>query len=228
MMKTTKQGLNKRAVQAVVGGILCAGWVAFATWYALNFNGGRLVYPTDTAAFVLQPKDLPMVLAGVFVLAYAAWLIVLLARAILKNSKTARSSRTTRRLNPKLGFLGLLGLLGLTGFWTYRVDGSAFPFVFFIFFGFFGFFYEGKMSCTFMDERYTENRARAQTAALKIAFAVMVLALVVLSRGRFAYTGIAAMILLAIGVALEIFLSEYLLYRYDHDGQQALNGEGEG
>ena len=33
---------------------------------------------------------------------------------------------------------------------------------FFLFFGFFGFFFEGKMSHMLIDERYTENRAKAQ------------------------------------------------------------------
>lgn len=62
----------------------------------------------------------------------------------------------------RLGFLGLPAFLGLLGFWVYPQTGEVFPFAFFLFFGFFGFFFEGKMSHTLMDERYTENRAKAQ------------------------------------------------------------------
>lgn len=54
--------------------------------------------------------------------------------------------------------------------WIFRVaevlglpaDRGSFPFAFFLFFGFFGFFFEGKMSHMLIDERYTENRAKAQ------------------------------------------------------------------
>ena len=218
---------NKKLRYTIAAGVLCAAWLAFAVWYAVTCNGSRLVTPTDVSGYVFQPGDLPMLSAGVLVAGFALYLFVLLVQAILKNNKTAQTSRTTRRLNPKLGFLGFAGLLGLLGFWTFRVDGSVYPFVFFIFFGFFGFFYEGKMSGTFMDERYTENVTRAQLGALKISFVLMVAAMIILSRGRFEYTGIAALILLSLAIGLMIFLSEYLLYRYDHDEQIAAEEEGE-
>lgn len=55
------------------------------------------------------------------------------------------NANRTRRLNPKLGLLGFFGFLGfIGGAWTR-----------FVFFGFFGFFYEGKMSNTLMDERFS-------------------------------------------------------------------------
>ena len=74
-----------------------------------------------------------------------------------------------------LGFLGLFGFAGFLGFWTYRVDQTIFPFVFFVFFGFFGFFYEGKMSNTLIDERYKENKMRAQSTANKTALSIIFL-----------------------------------------------------
>ena len=67
------------------------------------------------------------------------------------------------------------GFAGFLGFWTYRVDQAIFPFVFFVFFGFFGFFYEGKMSNTLIDERYKENKMRAQSTANKTALSIIFL-----------------------------------------------------
>lgn len=99
---------------------------------------------------------------------------------------------------------------------------------FFLFFGFFGFYYEGKMSGTFMDERFRENIARAKLKAYKITFGVMLIALIILCQGKLfgnlEYTLIASIITLSLALALGIFLSEYLLYRYDHD-DQAEEGE---
>ena len=121
----------------------------------------------------------------------------------------------TRKLNPQLGFLGFLDL-DLPGSW-----------IRFIFFGFFGFFYEGKMSDTLMDERFQENKNKAQLMALKIAFAVIIIALLFLSLGEyFKFMSIeslyrAGQILIALSIALSMFLSEYLLYRYDHDEYSA-------
>ena len=80
-----------------------------------------------------------------------------------------------------------------------------------------------------MDERYKENAARAQLQALRVSFALEVIALVVLGQRRFGgnldYTLIAMMIVLSLSVALALFLSEYLLYRYDHDEQMEEGGE---
>lgn len=120
-----------------------------------------------------------------------------------------------------MGFLGFIGFTGFLGFWTYSVDKTIFPFTFFMFFGFFGFFYEGKMSHTFMDERYKENKLKAHAKANKTALAIIFLALLILGQGKFLgnleYTLIALIIVIALSIALEVFLSEYLLYRYDHD-----------
>lgn len=50
-----------------------------------------------------------------------------------------------------------------------------FPLRVFVFFGFFGFFYEGKMSNTLIDERYKENKMRAQSTANKTALSIIFL-----------------------------------------------------
>ena len=111
--------------------------------------------------------------------------------------------------------------MGFAGFWAYSVTGDVSPFVFLLFFGFFGFFYEGKMSGTFMDERFRENAARAQLTSYKITFKITLIVLIILCRGKLfgsmEYTLMAVIIVLSLTLALGIFLQEYLLYRYDHD-----------
>lgn len=151
------------------------------------------------------------------------------ALSIGKSREKIGSTNKTRSLNPKLGILGLLGFLGFGGFWTYSIDGSVSSFIFFMFFGFFGFYYEGKMSGTFMDERFRENMVRAQLKAYRIVFTIIFLALIILCGrklfGSLEYTLIAVTIVLSLTVALGIFLPEYLLYRYDHGDQTEEDGE---
>ncbi len=72
-----------------------------------------------------------------------------------------------------------------------------------------------------MDERYRENLIRAQLTALKTAFVIIGVTLFLVGSGRLLgnleYTLIAMVILVSLAFALALFLSEYLLYRYDHD-----------
>lgn len=85
------------------------------------------------------------------------------------------------------------------------------------------------MSGTFMDERYRENALRAQAAANKIASSIIFLACIVVGQGKLMgnleYTLIAFLITVVLSIALDLFLSKYLLYRYDHDGQLAESEE---
>ena len=59
--------------------------------------------------------------------------------------------------------------------------------------------------------------------ANRIALTIIFLAVLILGQGKFMgnleYTLITLIIVIALSIALEIFLSEYLLYRYDHDDQ---------
>lgn len=70
---------------------------------------------------------------------------------------------------------------------------------------------------------------RAKLKAYQITFGVMFAALLILCRGKLfgslEYTLIAVIITLSLALALGIFLSEYLLYRYDHDDQIGEGGE---
>lgn len=213
---------KKKWTGVVLLGVLSAGLLALACWWSVQYNDARLVAPTDLSTYVFRVQDLPMLLAGALFALYVLGLFVLLLRGILTRKHQERL--TTRSLNPKLGFLGLLGFLGFAGFWSYPAHQDVTPFVFFLFFGLFGFFYEGKLSNTFMDERFLENRLRAQHTAMRVGFGLLFLVLILAGQGRFLgsleYSFIALLIAVSLVLGLVLFLSEYLLYRYDHDEEQ--------
>ncbi len=204
-------------------GIFCVLSLFLSSWYAVSFNDSRLVVPMDFKDYVFRTKDLPMIISLVLTCGYVCSLFVMLFVYAGEKQRQVEETGVTRKVNPRLGWLGVLGFLGFAGFATYPVDGSVFPFAFFLFFGFFGFYYEGRVSGTFMDERFRENMVRARLKAYRISFRVMLIALIVLCQGKLfgnlEYTLIAAIITLSLALALGIFLSEYLLYRYDHDDQ---------
>lgn len=201
--------------------------LAASCWYSIHYNDWRLVAPGTLDAF--RPQDLPMLISIGLAVLYVLYLGVLLIGGIITERQRRKTSKTTRKVSPWLGLTGFAGFFGFMGFWTYSVDKSIFPFAFFIFLGFFGFFYEGKMSNTFMDERFEENRARAELAAHRVTVSIIFLALVLLSGGALLgsleYTLIAVVILLSLAMALDVFLGEYLLYRYDQAGQPDGGGE---
>lgn len=210
-------------------GIICVLSVLLSSWYAVTFNDSCLIVPMDFKNYVFEIRDLPMIVSVSLTCIYLAMLFVVLFIHTGKKQRQAEETGVTRKINPRLGRLGVLGFLGFAGFWTYSVNGIVFPFAFFLFFGFFGFYYEGKMSGTFMDERFRENIACAKLKAYRITFGIMLIALVILCQGKLfgslEYTLIAAIITLSLALALGIFLSEYLLYRYDHDDQAEEGGE---
>lgn len=213
----------------VILGIVVVVLLAAASWYSIVFNDWRLVAPMDFSAYQFLSKDLPMLGALLLFNLYVIYLVVLLVWAILANKRRLAGTKTTRRLNPKLGLLGFAGFFGFLGFWTYDVFYQVYPFIFFSFFGFFGFFYEGKMSNTLMDERFVENKLRAEAAAHRVTQIIILLILLVVSRGairgNLEYTLIAVLIALSLTYALDLFLGEYLLYRYDCADQLDAGGE---
>lgn len=203
--------------------------LAGAAWWSIRFNDWRLVAPMDFGAYEFLSKDLPMLIALILFNLYVLYLGALLIWAIAANKRRLAETRTTRKLDPRLGLLGVFGLLGFAGFWTYNAFHQVYPFIFFLFFGFFGFFYEGKMSNTLMDERYVENKLRAELAAHRVTVAALFVTLLVVARGaiqgNLEHTLIAVLIVLSLTVALDLFLSEYLLYRYDQADQLDEGGE---
>ena len=211
-----------RWLPPVLGGVVCAALTGAAVWYDLTYNGGRLVYPMDSYAF--RTTDIPVLLAIALDAIYVLYLFVLLIGGIFAQRRRVEETDRTRKLDPRLGLLGLLGFLGLVGFYTYPHYNMYFPFCFFGLFGFFGFFFEGKMSNTLMDERFRENAARAERQAYRTGFVVIFLLLVIVGQGR-AKAELALPMLIvgiALALALTLFLSEYLLYRYDHGDAAAM------
>lgn len=213
----------------IIPGVICGLILIISVWYSVRFNESRLVVPTDVAAYEFSPKDLPMICSVVLTIAYMWYLMICLGKTSIQQKKAILKTNRTRTISPKLGFLGFFGFLGFRGFLTYSAEGRMSPFICFVFFGFFGFFYEGKMSNTLRDERFKENVNKAQGKALKAAFTLTIVELVFLSMGEYfmspEYMLIVLHILIALSVALVIFLSEYLLYRYDHDEYAKYEGE---
>lgn len=195
----------------VIPGIICMLILVVSIWYSIRYNESRLIVSTDLETYQFSPKDLPMICSVALTIGYVYYLLVSLGKTSRQQKKKILQTNRTRRLNPMLGFLGFFGFLGFIGGGWFR----------FVFFGFFGFFYEGKMSSTLMDERFRENKNKAQLMALKAAFAVIILAFIVILVGEsfmsMEYLLTVVYILMSLSIALAIFLSEYLLYRYDHD-----------
>ena len=205
----------------IAAGLICLALILISSWYAVNYNNAGLVIPTDFSEYTFTIKDLPMTCSVILMNLYIFYLLALILRTAVRNQKLVKETQTTRKISPKFGFLGFLGFMGFMGFWTYSQDKTIAPFMSFMFFGFFGFFYEGKLSNTFMDERFKENALKAQVTALKISFSVIIAAFIILSRGailgNLEYNLLAAMVIVFLALALALFLYEYLLYRYDHD-----------
>ena len=204
--------MKRNKIKAIIiPGILCMLILTVSIWYSIRYNESRLIVPTDLETYQFSPKDIPIICSIALTIGYVYYLLVCLGKTSRQQKEKILQTNRTRRLNPMLGFLGFFGFLGFIGGGWYR----------FIFFGFFGFFYEGKMSDTLMDERFRENRNKAQLTALKAAFAVIILALVFILAGEsfmsLEYLFTVVYILISLSIALAIFLSEYLLYRYDHD-----------
>lgn len=132
-----------------------------------------------------------------------------------------RRANHSRTLSPKFGLMGFLGFLGFVGIGTYQADRTVFPFSFFTFFGFFGFFFEGKMSGTLMDERYLQNRERAEAKAFRAGSAASFLILIASTWDWLFAANEAKLLFITIALSLvfavTIIANEYLLYRYDHD-----------
>lgn len=220
---------RSRAKLTIILGVLVVFLMVGAAWYSIVFNDWRLVAPMNFETYEFVLKDLPMLVSLLLFNLYVIYLGALLIWAVIANKRRTAKTNTTRKLDPRLGLLGFAGFLGFLGFWTYGTFHQVYPFTFFLFFGFFGFFFEGKMSDTLMDERYVENKTRAELTAHRITMAILFATLLVVSRGAILgyleYTLIAVLVVLSLTVALDLFLCEYLLYHYDHADQ--IDGMGE-
>ena len=102
-------------------------------------------------------------------------------------------------------------------FWGLADFGHTFAF--FIFFGFFSFFFEGKLSHILEDELFQENKRKAQLEAYKIGFKLLFVVIWLMAIGMFSrnveWCAIFMLISVSLIYALVLFLSNYLLYRYE-------------
>ena len=77
------------------------------------------------------------------------------------------------------------------------------------------------MSNILMDERYAENRIKAQLQAYRIGFSIVATTLIASSWSWLFRTNDSKLLFMTIALslsyALVIFLAEYLLYRYDSE-----------
>ena len=214
---------KKTCRRLVIGAIVVITLSLLGAAYALAFNDGRFVYSMDLSTYTFQPKDLSMLIPGALVFCYVVYFLIAIWSHAIKLMFTKEPSddgrQYTRTVSPRFGWLGFCGFLGFGGFWTYAASGKIFPFVFFIFFGFFGFFFEGKLSHTLEDELFQENRRRAELKAYRIGFALLFIVIWLMGMGFFTRNveWCAVFMLAAISFiyGLTIFLSNYLLYRYE-------------
>lgn len=214
---------NKKLKFTILFGLLSILLLSLSIAYSLNFNNSGLVAPTDFSSYNFTFKDIPMIFSVSLFIIYVFYLVFVIVSLNVRRNLKRLSLNATRKINPKLGFLGFLGFSGFLGFFTYNMDKTIFPFFFFVFFGFFGFFYEGKMSNTFIDERYKENKTKASMIADKSTITIIFISSVFLVQSSRStdFMLICFIIMLSLSFALNIFLKNYLLYRYDKTEEES-------
>lgn len=138
---------------------------------------------------------------------------------ILNKNNFNKMNTHTRRINPKLGIFGVFGVMGFLGFMETSSGVNTVPFcLFFSFFGFFGFFYEGKMSNTFIDERFKENTSKAKSIGTTTGLMIIIIVTIVFA-GRINDAKLLVKILIstiALAFGISGFLQQYLLYRFEN------------
>ncbi|RGS81119.1 DUF3796 domain-containing protein [Coprococcus sp. AF21-14LB] len=210
--------MSKKQIKKIIFmGVGCALLLIVGTIYSLLYNDGRWVKNMDMSEYVFSYKDIPMLVIEALIALYAIYIVIIcLKNAFSKNSREKRYSRT---ISPYWGLCGMFGFLGFGGFWTYDKFGEIFPFAFFVFFGFFSFFFEGKLSYILEDELFQENKRKAQLEAYKIGFKLLFVVIWLMAIGMFScnveWCAIFMLISVSLIYALVLFLSNYLLYRYE-------------
>ena len=167
--------------------------------------------------YAFSVKDIPMLIVGLLIALYTIYILVVGVKTI--QAKKSINKMYSRTVSPLWGICGIFGFLGFGGFWTYQEYGQIFPFIFFVFFGFFGLFFEGKLSHTLEDELFQENKRKAQLKAYKIGFILLFVVIWLMGIGMFSrnveWCAIFMLISISLIYALVLFLSNYLLYRYE-------------
>ena len=216
--------LPKKTIRRlIVGTVVVIALLLAGVAYSLAFNDGRWVYTMDLSTYTFQPKDLSLLVPGALLFIYTIYFLVVLwghvVRLMFTKEPSADGRSYSRTVSPRLGWLGLFGFLGFGGFWTYAESGKIFPFIFFVFFGFFGFFFEGKLSHTLEDELFQENRRRAELKAYRIGFSLVFIVIWLMGMGflnrNVEWCAVFMLASLSFIYGLVLFLSNYLLYRYE-------------
>ena len=216
--------LPKKTIRRLIlGAIIVIVLLLLGVAYSLAFNDGRWVYIMDLSTYVFQPQDLAMLIPGALIFCYAIYFLVVIwhhvIRLMFRPEPSEDGRHYSRTVSPRFGWCGLFGFLGFGGFWTYAEFGKIFPFIFFIFFGFFGLFFEGKLSHTLEDELFQENRRRAELKAYRIGFVLLFVVIWLMGMGFLSrnveWCAIFMLAAISLIYGLVIFLSNYLLYRYE-------------
>lgn len=210
--------MSKKQIKKIIFmGVGCALLLIVGTIYSLLYNNGRWVKNMDMSEYVFSYKDIPMLVIGALIALYAIYIVIICFKNVF--SKNSREKRYSRTISTYWGFCGMFGFLGFGGFWTYYKFGEIFPFAFFIFFGFFSFFFEGKLSHILEDELFQENKRKAQLEAYKIGFKLLFVVIWLMAIGMFSrnveWCAMFMLISVSLIYALVLFLSNYLLYRYE-------------
>lgn len=211
--------MKKKRFRLLILGVIAILLFGITAYLSVKTNQGRLLYPATFTDYTFRIADLPLIVGWVVL---AVFLIDLVATLTVHHMATKRDFDKHGRVirpNPKLGYLGFLGFTGFLGVFTELLYRNAAPFTLFILFGFFGYFYEDKITKTLSDERQRINRREAQAKANGLGFKLQILVLILaMLAGMTGHVSIVAAVLTA-GVslvcALTIYLTEYLVYRYD-------------
>ena len=121
----------------IILGIITVICMVGASAYALNCNGGRLVYPMNFKEYHFVAKDLPMIGAMVIVLMYVIYLAVSLVQYSLLERRNLKGKRPgkTRRIQ-SWAILGSLDLPDFSEFLHIFMMALFFHFAFLYFSGF--------------------------------------------------------------------------------------------
>lgn len=214
--QTEPDSCKSRKKVLILLGVICIMMLIVSSYYASVFNDSRLLEPMELSEYQFTPRDLPMLLSTALTIIYLVILFISVADAIIGENKAIRQENTARTVSPKRGYLGFLGFIGLFGFWRSDI------FIAFVLLGFFGCFYETKISGAIMDSHFYEIQRTAQLAAFKVTLAFTCFTLIIITRIPLLHMHIKALIIvvIAVSLALVIFLDEYFLYRYITEEQQ--------
>ncbi|MDU1949765.1 MAG: DUF3796 domain-containing protein [Clostridioides difficile] len=189
--------MSKKQIKKIIFmGVGCALLLIVGTIYSLLYNNGRWVKNMDMSEYVFSYKDIPMLVIGALIALYAIYIVIICFKNVF--SKNSREKRYSRTISPYWGFCGMFGFLGFGGFWI---------------------FFEGKLSHILEDELFQENKRKAQLEAYKIGFKLLFVVIWLMAIGMFSrnveWCAMFMLISVSLIYALVLFLSNYLLYRYE-------------